>query len=241
MVVEMAAPHELPAILPIRNNHLIQAALYRSVSPELSAFLHNQGFLHGKRSFKLFTFSRLFGQRVRRGNQIIFTSPIRLFVSSPVPRFIREVANTLLLRGTITLGNIDYSIQEITFPKEPSLTSPLEIRMLAPVTVYSTLYTRDQRRKTYYYSPQESEFSQQIEASLKRKALILTHHEYKSDVHINPNGDNREIVVFFKDTVIKGWVGRFTLHGPKTLLRIGYDTGLGSKNPQGFGMFEVIL
>ena len=240
MVVNLALPGELPVVLPVHYNHWVQAALYRSISPELSGFLHEQGYLYGKRSFKLFTFSRLLGRWERRGDRLYFYTSPRLFVSSPVDRFIRELANTLLHRGHITFGSRDYSVQQVTFPKEPVISSPMRIRMLAPVTVYSTLYTRDGRRKTYYYSPKEPEFSEQVEDNLKKKGLLLTSRRYKSDFRINPDGGLRESVMYFKDTVIKGWVGRFTLRGPKMLLRIGYETGIGSKNPQGFGMFEVI-
>ncbi len=48
--------------LPLHYQHLLQGLLYRSLENEqLAAFLHDRGFRHGKRSFKLFTFSRLFG------------------------------------------------------------------------------------------------------------------------------------------------------------------------------------
>jgi CRISPR-associated endoribonuclease Cas6 len=41
-------------------------------------------------------------------------------------------------------------------------------------------------------------------------------------------------------TLIKGWMGVYKLEGNSQLIHIGYDTGIGSKNCQGFGMFEII-
>jgi CRISPR-associated endoribonuclease Cas6 len=35
-------------------------------------------------------------------------------------------------------------------------------------------------------------------------------------------------------------MGRFKLKGSPALMSIAYDTGLGSKNSQGFGMFEIV-
>lgn len=46
--------------------------------------------------------------------------------------------------------------------------------------------------------------------------------------------------MLFKGTVIKGWTGLYELSLPEPLFQIAYDTGLGSKNSQGFGMVEVV-
>jgi len=46
-----------PVILLLHYNHMVQSMIYSSISAELADFLHNQGFTHGKRAFKLFTFS----------------------------------------------------------------------------------------------------------------------------------------------------------------------------------------
>ena len=43
----------------------------------------------------------------------------------------------------------------------------------------------------------------------------------------------------FKTTFITAWHGRFVLEAPPRVLELLYDTGLGSKNSQGFGMFEI--
>ena len=50
----------------------------------------------------------------------------------------------------------------------------------------------------------------------------------------------KESIILYKDTVVKGWCGVFLMEGHLTLIRCVYDTGLGAKNSQGFGMFEVI-
>ncbi|GAI77595.1 unnamed protein product [marine sediment metagenome] len=43
-------------------------------------------------------------------------------------------------------------------------------------------------------------------------------------------------------TPIKAWLGTYQIHGKPELISLAYDTGLGSKNSQGFGMmFEILL
>ena len=45
--------------LPLHYNYYIQSFLYAHISPELAKFLHDEGFVLEKRTFKMFTFSRV--------------------------------------------------------------------------------------------------------------------------------------------------------------------------------------
>ncbi|WP_165895077.1 hypothetical protein [Tepidibacillus fermentans] len=86
--------------MPIHYQQILQGLIYRKLlSKELSEFLHNQGFFYHKRSFKLFTFSRLFGTHIfdHRTKRMIFTDDIYWQVSSVNPEFIQELGQRLLL------------------------------------------------------------------------------------------------------------------------------------------------
>ncbi|MGC8935388.1 MAG: CRISPR-associated endoribonuclease Cas6 [Thermoproteota archaeon] len=224
---------------PLSYNPLIQAAIYSNVSPELSKFLHDKGFTYEKRHFKLFTFSRLFGKYKIIGDRIYFEQEVSFFISSPVDQVVKEIAETLLKRGFLALGQNKLEVTNIYFPKTPELKNRIKIKMLSPVTVYSTLLTPDGKKKTYYYSPFEDEFQNLIDLNAKKKYFLLSHREVKSRIRIEPE-KVREVVVMYKDMVIKGWTGLFGLRGPKTLIKTVYEAGLGSKNPQGFGMFDLV-
>jgi CRISPR-associated endoribonuclease Cas6 len=47
-------------------------------------------------------------------------------------------------------------------------------------------------------------------------------------------------VLEYRGTVIKGWTGLYELDLPEPFFLLAYDSGLGSKNSQGFGMVEVV-
>jgi CRISPR-associated endoribonuclease Cas6 len=47
-------------------------------------------------------------------------------------------------------------------------------------------------------------------------------------------------ILEYRGTVIKGWTGLFKLDLPEPFFLLAYDSGLGSKNSQGFGMVEVV-
>lgn len=220
-------------------NHLIQAAIYRSISPSLSLFLHEKGFTYGKRAFKMFTFSRLLGKHRKEGNSLLFEGGITLHLSSPIERFIRDIANTMVRRGLFKVGTKELSVVELKFPEEPKIGGEIRIKTLSPITMYSTLFTQNGKKKTYYYSPYEKEFSRLVNENLKKKFYVLNNREIKLGVEISPI-KVRECAVMYKDTVVRGWHGIFSLKGSISLIKLAYETGLGAKNSQGFGMFEVI-
>jgi len=225
-------------IFPLSYNPLIQAAVYNNISSKLSKFLHDQGFLYEKRHFKLFTFSRLFGRYKIIDNEICFEPEINFYVSSPIDQVIKEIAETLLKNGFLILGQNKLEVVNIYFPKMPNITNKVKIRMLSPVTIYSTLLTPDGKKKTYYYSPFEEEFRNLISSNAKKKYFLLFHKVIKSGIRIEPV-KVREVIVVYKNIVVKGWLGIFELEGSKKLIKTVYDAGLGSKNSQGFGMFDL--
>jgi len=229
--------------LPLQYNHLVQGMIYDNLSDSLANFLHEIGFTYGKRRFKLFTFSRILGRMRVDDGKAIFKSPVKLAISSPIDRFVKELSTTLLKRGVLSLGGTTLCISNMSFPKCINVNGEVEVRMLSPVTVYSTLYTPEGMKKTYYYSPYETEFSRLIEENAKKKYYLLHKRLLKRGglrIELASPRKSREVIVLYKGTVIKGWMGRFILKGAKSLIKTLYETGLGSKNPQGFGMFEVI-
>ena len=227
--------------LPIHYNHIVQGFIYDNISPELAKFLHEQGYTHIKRSFKLFTFSRLYGRFKIEGKYIVLNSPIKLQISSSNSHFLQEFAESLLRKGEVSFLNQPLRVNSIEVYPNPRFSRDVTIRTLSPVTVYSTLKTPDNRKKTYYYSPYEKEFSLLIERNLQKK-FELIHHKAPDGYNLTIEPERRRLsekVIKYKGTVVKGWMGRFRLEGSPELMLVAYDTGLGSKNSLGFGMFEV--
>jgi len=225
--------------LPVAYNHGLQGALYGLLSEEFRVFLHERGFNINGRRFKLFTFSRLFGRFVRYGGMLKYDGELRLCVSSPVERFIRELANSLISKGCITLLGNKLTVKSIHFPAKPTLKNNMTFKTLSPITVYSTLTTRDGRKKTYYYSPFEDEFTELIAKNLVKKAELINGSKADGNLSIEFIGKPREVICLHKGTVIRAWVGRLKIQGDPHLMEAGYDAGVGGKNSAGFGMIEV--
>jgi CRISPR-associated endoribonuclease Cas6 len=133
----------------------------------------------------------------------------------------------------------------VAFEQTPIFNEPrmYRVNMLSPVTVCSTLLTREGSKKTYYYSPQEKEFSKLIRLNLIKKAQAFYGEDWSSlPFSFAPAGNihvTQQKVIIYKGFVIKGWMGRFLLSGDPRMLRLAYDSGCGSRNSCGCGMLAL--
>lgn len=234
--------------VPIHYNHLIQGAIYRNLDESLAEWLHSEGYVHGKRRFKLFTFSRLLSKTCRydpSSKTLQIKGPFTLKIGSLDVDFLESLVLHVVKKGGLRLNGINCAVvsAEVEMPVKAS--GPVLVRALSPIVVYSTLEDATGKKKTYYYNPWEKEFGAKILENLKRKWAALKGKEglpplekaYLKPVKVSKRN---EAIVLFKGTVIKGWTGLYELSLPEPLFQIAYDTGLGSKNSQGFGMVEVV-
>jgi len=223
----------------------LQAMIYHQIEqPALRAFLHEQGFLFGQRHFKLFVFSRLLGRfRIdREGQRILFVPPCRLVIASPLPMLIEEMAKGLLRQGRVFLGRNRLLVGCIRVRDTEVTTNTITVRMLSPVTVYSTI-EEGEKSFTYYYSPFEPRFLELLKENLiKKHQLVFGHSPEPNGFTITPLAVTEKDlkIVRYKGTIIKGWMGKYRLTGNPRLLAIALSAGLGSKNSQGFGCCEVV-
>ncbi len=228
-------------VLPIHYNHIVQAFIYNVIDSKLADFLHNEGFGEG-RKFKMFTFSKLQGRFDMKSKIgcIIFDKEVVLTVSSPYGTFCQSFANGVI-KNRILLGENELEITEAElFPVEVN-DDEIVVETLSPIVVYSTLTKHDGSKYTVYFAPEEKEFEEQINQNL--------HHKYESFVKesdrnieltegrikIKPLSRTKQHIINYKDFIIKGYSGVFKLNGPKELLKLGLEAGLGAKNSMGFG------
>ncbi len=228
--------------LPWHYNAWLQGVLYRALGPQAATFWHDQGFADGARRLKLFAFSRLLGPFARTREGMLFRTTAAWFIASPADAFLEQVALGLLRQGQVHIGPLPMEVVSVEVLPLAALARPLRLKALSPITVYSTLETREGRKKTYYYAPQEPEFGGLVLENLRRKIRAWTGQDIPPDgATFRPaRVSNRNLVVArYKGTVVKGWTGIYELDAPEPYLRMALDAGLGAKNSQGFGFVEV--
>lgn len=232
-----------PLKLPKHYNYLIQCFLYRNIHRSLSDKLHSEGYTYKKRRYRLFVFSRLLARIEIANKEITFLDKVKLFVASPLPLFIESLAENLLKKHTFKLNEQEVIIETIEICPRPAFSKISKIKMLSPLTIYSTLRKPDGKKKTYYYTPWESEFSELIKENLLRKyEAFYAKLPNEEDFSIKPLRvfNNQEKKINYKGTWIKGWLGVYQIQTTEELIEFAWDAGLGSKNSQGFGMFDII-
>ncbi len=242
------AAEEGPLKVPVHYNHLLQGLVYNNLDQALSEWLHEEGHTYGQRRFKLFTFSRLFGKRETRNGHIGFGGPVHFYLGAVDARVLGSLAEHLLTKPAVRLGAARCRVAEVGVEPEPEIdpAKPVLVKALAPITAYSTLSTPDGKKKTYYYAPQEREWSEALISNLGRKAKAAG---WAADVDEDLKGAwvrpykvrmTDQKILDFKGTVIKGWTGLYEVNLPEPYFRLAYDAGFGAKNAQGFGMVGVV-
>lgn len=230
-----------PIDLPLAYSQTVQGFIYNSISDEaLKDFMHNKGFYNNKRVFKFFSFSRLEGDYIlnKQRKRITFISDVTLKITSLFSPFIEDLASTLMKKDKIILGKNEIAILSISM-EEPKVKEQMIVRTISPIVLYSTLQN-EYKKYTYYYHPGEKEFPKLIRDNLLRKYNTFHSGSHDLEFEIKPleYEKNRLVITTYKNTIIKGWNGKFEIEGDKKLVNIAYNYGLGSKNSQGFGMIE---
>lgn len=233
--------------IPIQYGHLLQGLIYRQMdNPALRNFLHEQGFALEKRRFKLFTFSRLMAEEVaydREAGRLVLTPPIKLMICSPIPFILQELGTGFLRQGLVRLGAARLEVKEMATAAPKVMQGVVRLQMLSPVVVYSTLSSGDGRNYTYYYSPFEPRFIELVASNLARKFFLVYGRPAPLegfDIRPARVNDQDLKVTYYKETVIKGWMGQYELRGDPDLLQVALDAGLGVKNSQGYGCCDLV-
>ena len=195
------------------------------------------------RSFKMFTFSRLMGryQINKYTNSIRFFDDIKVIISSPVNEFCNSVANGILSKRWLDFGKNKVEAEKMLVRQYSVDKQEVKIKTLSPVVAYSTFLRPDGRKYTCYFQPGEPDYDRLISNNLRKKYQAFYNEEAPAgEVKVEKLGQVKMHVMKYKSTVIKGYSGKLLLTGPKELLQITVDAGLGSKGSQGFGCVEVI-
>ncbi|EDP75366.1 CRISPR-associated endoribonuclease Cas6 [Hydrogenivirga sp. 128-5-R1-1] len=242
MIVKINLIGEEAIALPKSYNHILQAFFYSNMDPVLSKFLHDIGFTHGKRRFKLFTFSKVIGKITRRDKRrgfVFFSPDVTLYFASPLIDIVSSSVKTFLKRGNLFLGRNTVSLSSIELVK-PEVDGEMTVRCLSPITVYRT---PKGEKRFQYLSPWQDEFYELLRKNLVKKYELVYSKSYKGELEIEPvkviEGYRKKVL--YRGTLVEAWEGYYKLKGNEDMLRLALEAGLGAKNSQGFGMVERVL
>lgn len=226
--------------LPIATAATIQGLLYRALREDenYSSFMHDKGNSFGGRKYKLFSFSELQGRYEIQGKNIVFIETAKLSVRAADTYYIQLLFTYFTKNRSISLGTETVEVADMQLRDNHIFANTISVRTLSPITVYIT----EEDGHTVHFTPEDKRFYDGIVDNARRKWISHTGSGDGFALEIVPKDSARfkKCATRFKETFINAWHGTFILSGPPQVLDFLYHTGLGSKNSQGFGMFEVI-
>lgn len=225
--------------LPIAYRAIQQGMIYRALSesaPDYSHYMHEEGLTYQNKKFKLFVFGPLKGRYMIEGKNIIFPDGASMEIRSVDERFIRLLAKSMPEGAMIRLGQNDVKVIRSEMTDYHLLVPRASIRLVAPMTVHITL----DDGFTLFFEPDEPEYLQAILRNARRKWAILHGTEDGFELSIEPlPGRKRMEKTIYKQSYITAFYGDYHLSGSPDAIDMLYNSGLGAKSSQGFGMFQL--
>ena len=225
--------------LPISYHHILQSILYTPLRVNLKFNnLHDEGLKTGKREYKLFTFGPIKGHYIIKNKTIIFDEVIQFEVRSCYEEVITCIAEDIEANG-IRFGDSTYRDIIVERRDFHIVSDDIIIQMVSPVTVHKT---ETNSNFTRYFNPNEYEFFQYVENNFIRKYRAYFGRESSKEVSFSKIcvSENDKYITRYKNIIIEGYFGTYRLKGDVDALDFLYQVGLGAKNSQGFGMFEIV-
>ena len=228
-----------PVPLPASYNHILQAALLAWLQDkEYTTFLHDTGYQGARRTFKLYSFSKLLGAHTvnRKTGRLTFRDTICVYLSSYMEEMEQFVINSLDEKRPLRLGNVLLPLEEAYFVED--VYESCFVQAVSPITIHSTFQLPTGTKKTYYYKPTEKDFSIMLRDNLIRKYKAVYDKELdNAEFSLVPlkDGSLKKEVVKYRETIIEGWTGRFFMSGSLELIQMALLAGAGARNSMGFG------
>lgn len=226
--------------LPVNYNHILQGVIYNAVFaiyPNYADTLHDDGGHFGERTYKAFTFGPLLGKYHVKDKTITFTEDITWEIRSSDAMLITILRHYFESHGLVLQSYRKRSV-EVAVTNNVIQDSRVRIRLISPITAYSTY---EDSGYTYYYTPEEYGFYELTRQNAFKRYTSIRGAAIE-ELEFRPISVRRsdKVVTRYRGTIIEGWKGKYELEGSPELLDFLYQTGLGAKNAQGFGMFDVI-
>ncbi len=234
-----------PTRIPLAHNEHLSAAVYHllSKSDDIYAnFLHNEGYRHNHRVFKLFTFSGLNGvPRIVENDCFIFQPGVMFWeLSSSKDDFINHLQIGVGKSKSIDIAGNVFKILGIDSLVMPSFhTGMVQFNCITPLVA---CVPADPPRTTHYYvRPEESSrFSEVVRQNLLAKYRVMYGLDSPStNFHMeflpNPGRHKQYKMIEYRHNKIIGAFTSFQVTSSEELLKLGYLAGFGHKTSIGCG------
>lgn len=226
--------------VPLACQYMLQGVIYAALASENENYagqLHTFEIQTGGNRYKLFTFSHLYGSKRVEHKQAMYRGTLRWDIRSPQRTFLETLERGFVRQGGIRLGEAFLPLCGHSIFEPVIQVSSAHVRMLTPVTTHTT-----REGKTTYPTPRDDCFYGQLVHNFERKWEAYYHQPPEETFTFTPIcvTEKDKCVTTFKQTYITGWYGEYVLTASQAVIAFLYDSGIGDRNSQGFGMFRFV-
>lgn len=259
-------PLVYPAAIPVTHHQLqaFIYETVDAVNPRLAKAVHDQGWpetldpLSAKR-FKLFVFSipeaprgfQFVGDEKRFDSGTVFWQ-----ISSPNTEFVTSLIAGLAMKPDNRIGRTQFVVEDVQIVPQPEFAEEMRFIALSPL-VASRPERNSEGKSSKVYLRDEASFASAIADNLKKKYQAWSgvnadeepvEFAFDQEYLQQAGGfDSRKVtrtIYFVKRKAdggeerigIRGIQAPFWVRGSRALIELGWETGFGEANSQGFGM-----
>lgn len=240
--------------IPINYQYEQSAVIYKilsQASTNYATWLHDNGFTVEDKQFKLFTYSRFYIPRYTIDKEnallIINSDTIEWSVSFLPEESTEKFIQGVFMNQTFQLGNkknkIQCGVKSIEVLPTPPFEDEMTFETLSPICI---ALRRDEDGRTDYLSPEDPRAKESILHSLLNRYEAFHGKPYsnKIDFDFKVLNKPKPVLITFKagtleESKVKGYMCRFDIRLNQKLMKIMYESGIGMKGSQGWGMVKV--
>jgi CRISPR-associated endoribonuclease Cas6 len=187
---------------------------------------------------KPFTFSVRFPQyKGIEGNKMLCGNKVSLLFSSDEETLVTAFYNGLKAKQKIAIGEnypITFDLEHIQLlPLKRIQTNKVLFRTISPILVNNKGSNLD------YLSPTKPEFAKAFKEIIAIQANNFQIPCTEEMIEFEINAMKKLPLSHYNQTMTS-WLGEFVLQAPADVLQLVYDTGIGVRRSQGFGMLEIV-
>lgn len=187
---------------------------------------------------KPFTFSVRFPQHQNfEGNRMLCGSLTSLIFSSDKERLVTAFYNGLMAKREIIIGEnhpITFKLNHVQLlPFKRINCNKILFRTISPVLVNNKGNNLD------YLLPINPEFVKAFKFIVSEQARQF-HIPCTDDMIDFEINTMKKLPLSHYNQTMTSWLGEFVLEAPSSVLQLVYDTGIGVRRSQGFGMLEIV-
>lgn len=236
MQIKLLLKTEKTLEIPLSYNYQLQSAIYAKLQ-EIgeSYFWHNEGFAFENSKFKGFVFGPLKGDYVIKEKHICFPSTFTLEIRSPNFQFCDAFQRSIEINPTLKFFNTEVNILDFTLSNKHINRTDVIFESVSPVVVRK----KQSDGSTLYLSPDNVDFIADLKRNFYEKYKAI-YKEEPEEIEIIPLGEHKKTVTQYKGIWVTGYSGNYCVKGNSKSLELIYNSGLGIKNSQGFGLVNII-